>query len=145
MKKILLLLWLGCSWMNSFSQDSVYVEITNWAGGVCCSQGTIYTITFTTNRLDWEIDSVQLELDGIAFPLNYVNSMKIGPSSYRMQFSTTTNYHIDQDMPHVTFMGINSERIHAIDPPYELFRIWYKNGKIRNAPLVLTRNSIAYP
>lgn len=125
------------------AQDTARVEITEWAGGVCCSYGTIYTITFEAR--EWEIDSMELDVDGSSYTLNCLESMKVGPGKYRVQFSMSSNQRIEAYESQLNYQGIDPKRIKPINPPYELFRIYYSNGKIRNAPIELTRNMIAYP
>jgi hypothetical protein len=145
MKKIVCILINLFCWFQLDAQDTAFVDIVNWAGGVCCSSGDRYTIHFKVAQPGYDVDSIELNIDGMGYKLKCLQSMEIRPDEYVFGFNIThLNYNV-LDGLQTYFEGIEANDIFPLSVNYELLRIHYSNGKTRNAPIVVRREILAYP
>jgi hypothetical protein len=61
------------------AQDSAYVDVVNWAGGVCCSSGERFSVHFTVAQPVYKVDSMELNIDGMGTRLDVCNRWKFIP------------------------------------------------------------------
>ncbi len=127
------------------AQDTAYVEVVNWAGGVCCSSGERFSVHFKVAQPRFKVDSIELNIDGMGYKVKCLQSMEIRPDEYVFNFNiNNTNYEIPDGLQ-VFYEGIEAKDVFPLKENYELLRIYYHNGKTRNAPIVINRQMLAYP
>lgn len=127
------------------AQDSAYVDVVNWAGGVCCSSGERFSVHFRVAQPGYKVDSMELNIDGMGYKVRCIQSMEIRPDEYVFNFNITNT---DNELPNGTqlyYEGIDAKDVFPLIVNYELLRIYYHNGKTRNAPIVINRQMLAYP
>lgn len=127
------------------AQDSAYVDVVNWAGGVCCSSGERFSVHFKVAQPGYKVDSMELNINGVGYKVRCLESMEVRPDEYAFNFEITNAFSSDSNDGHVYYYGINADDVFPLTERYELLRIYYHNGKRRNAPIVINRQMLAYP
>ena len=127
------------------AQDSAYVNIVNWAGGVCCSSGEQFSVRFKVAQPKYKVDSIELNIEGMGYKVKCLQTMEIGPDEYLFNFNITYSNNEVPNGYQVYYYGIEAKDVFPLKENYELLRIYYHNGKTRNAPIVINRQMLAYP
>lgn len=131
--------------MHVKAQDSANVDVVNWAGGVCCSSGERFSVHFRVAQPGYKVDSMELNIDGIGYKVRCLQSMELRPDEYVFNFNITNTNNEVPNNNHLYYEGIEAKDVFPLTVNYELLRIYYHNGKMRNAPIVVHRQMLAYP
>lgn len=127
------------------AQDSAYVNVVSWAGGVCCTSGERFTIHFKVAQPGYKVDSVELNIDGMGYKIKCIQSMEVRPDEYVFNFNITNSFNEGPNSVQPYYEGIEAKDVFPLTDNYELLRIYYNNGKTRNAPIDIQRQMLAYP
>jgi hypothetical protein len=127
------------------AQDSAYVDVISWAGGVCCSSGERFSVRFKVAQPGYKVDSMELNIDGMGYKVRCLQSMEVRPDEYVFNFNITNSYNEVPNGVHPYYEGIEAKDVFPLTVNYELLRIYYHNGKTRNAPIDIHRQMLAYP
>lgn len=127
------------------AQDSAYVDVVSWAGGQCCSSGERFSVHFTVAQPGYKVDSMELNINGVGYKVRCLESMEVRPDEYAFNFEITNAFSSDPKDGQVYYYGIDADDVFPLTERYELLRIYYHNGKTRNAPIVINRQMLAYP
>lgn len=124
------------------AQDSAYVDLVSWAGCVCCSSGERFSVSFKVAQPSFKVDSMELKIDGMVYKVKCLQSMEIRQDEYVFNFNfNNTNYEIPDGLQ-VFYEGIEVKDVFPLTDNYELIRIYFHNGKKRNAPIIIHRQML---
>lgn len=129
--------------MHVKAQDSANVDVVNWAGGG--SSGERFSVHFRVAQTGYKVDSMELNIDGIGYKVRCLQSMELRPDEYVFNFNITNTNNEVPNNNHLYYEGIEAKDVFPLTVNYELLRIYYHNGKMRNAPIVVHRQMLAYP
>ena len=145
MKKIVSIVILFFVGFNSFAQDTAQVTIVNWAGGVCCTSGERFSIYFKLPTQLKNLDSMELDVDGMGYRIKCLQSMEIKENEYLILFNISNaneNYSYDIQ-PY--YEGIEAKNIYRLDQKTECLRLYSGMATTIDLPIIIRREIIAYP
>lgn len=145
MKKLLSVLITFFCFETSFAQDSVQVVERSWAGGVCCSSGSDFTLDIPLSTEQRNIDSIWLFVPGYSIHLSE-NSLRTSNKNCTALFGWSSHDY-SQDLPKINFYGITEEDVvyedNYTDTP--TITLFLSNGKTKIVPVKFREEIIAYP
>lgn len=141
---------MSCFFLRAQSRAEMNHHV--WAGGVCCTSGTDFTLTLTFRSADYIcFDSVFVETEGIQFQLGENQFVKTlaGDSlirfTCRFGYSSNAAYETYTEMK-VSYYGILQEKIHPVSSLENRITLQRKTGSVEQvSDFRVTESMTAYP
>lgn len=123
-----------------------------WAGGVCCTTGTDYTLTLIFRSSEYVcFDSVFVETEGTQFQLGENQFVKTLSGDSIIRFTCRFGYSSDAAYEtytetKVSYYGILEEKIHPVSGLENRIALHRKNGLVEPVShFRITESMTAYP
>ncbi len=143
MRKVIVGLFLGIAGF-ALGQNKVSVNITEWAGGVCCSSGVNVQIGIADQQLLSRVDSVVVEAGYYHFRLNESHFQTNNGSNCFAAFSWGSSRY--EQLEYTTnYTGITADAVRYVDHSEKRCVFYYKNGTRKEVEIDLVEDMIAYP
>ena len=142
--KIILLSILLFFVSKGYSQDTITVHSKQWAGGICCSSGTDFYVSFPVLKMAKNIDSVQILVQGMVIHLQGDNFTTSGQTcSFNFGWSNRNYYEPGGET--TSYYGIRQNQISASENLKNRAIFFYSKGIKNEAFVNFTEDYIAYP
>lgn len=141
---------MSCFFLKAQSHAEMNHHV--WAGGVCCSAGTDFTLTLIFRSADYVcFDSVFVETEGMQFQLGENQFVKtlVGDSlirfTSRFGYSSHAAYETYAEMK-MSYYGVSEEKIHPVSNVENSITVYRKNGSVEPvSDFRVTESMTAYP
>lgn len=134
--------------LHARAQDSIRVTRISWAGGVCCSSGSDFTLNFPLKIEARNVDSMWIFIPG--YPIHLSDQqLHTSNKNCTAAFGWSTNAQEESyyEKTVLNYYGITQKDVFSIicDLTTTKVILFFSNGKTRELPIKYTEEFLAYP
>lgn len=148
MKQLILFVLFYALANVSYSQDSIQLKCTKWAGGVCCSHGENFHLSIPKSIAGKTIDSLWVFIPGFRIHVSaklLIREKKKSRASFGWEIYTESES--NDVIQEKTYFGIEKSEMTVIpnEKSPQKVTVFYSRGKSKEYSLNFTVEQVAYP